>query len=66
MSETNTKTRIEAWIKEKKVVDIRFYPKNPSVSSVEDLLESAHSAIEARQRGDAMPYLDRVEESFLG
>lgn len=65
MSEINTKSCIESWIKEKNVVDIRFYPKNPSTSSVEDLLNSAHSAIQARKQGETMPYVDKVEESFL-
>tara|TARA_B110000196_G_scaffold34593_1_gene26088 strand:- start:909 stop:1106 length:198 start_codon:yes stop_codon:yes gene_type:complete len=65
MSEINTKACIENWIKEKNVVDIRFYPRNASTSSVEDLLSSAHLAIKARSLGETMPYVDHTEESFL-
>ena len=65
MSELNIKKSLESWIKEKNVVDIRFFPKNPSVSSVDDILAGAHQAIVARSRGECYSYVDAEIETFL-
>lgn len=65
MSEFNIQERLDAWVKSNDIVDVRFFPKNAAVSSVEDILISAHSAINAVESGECYDFVDKVEESPL-
>lgn len=42
---------LQEWTKENGVKGIRFYPSNASTSSVDDILDGAHKAIQALESG---------------
>ena len=46
----------QQWLDDNGVVDVRFYPANPSESSANQLLDDAMKAVTAFEQGKTVPY----------
>ena len=52
----------QQWIDDNNIVDVRFYPGNPDATSALKLMDDAHAAVCAYEKGESKPYVDNIEE----
>ena len=62
MNETHA---FQKWIDEKDINDVRFFPQNPSRSSLTELMDEALHAVKAHEAGKTVPYEDNVSEELM-
>jgi len=55
----------QKWVEDKGVVDVRFYPSNPSASMAKDLLDSAYEAVREYEAGNSVPFEDNTPDHFI-
>ncbi len=52
----------QEWINENEIVDVRFYPKNPTESAASQILDDAMKAIQSYELGNFVNYEDDTPE----
>lgn len=55
----------QSWLEDKGVLDVRFYPLNPSESTATSLLDSAHNAVRAYEENNYVPYEDNTKDDVF-